>query len=163
MFNFFGNLASVVGLIVSAFAAYFAKRASTAARKARDSAMRQSLSEDMNAAARTSNEIVIYLGDDRNESALLRIADLMRQTSYLIRRWDMTLSKRSKDNLHFAREQLHSIHDALGGNAGEALAPDQKKRLLRVGQRVRKSVTRNMVRPSRLRGQGKSNGGRENR
>ncbi|MGA2135666.1 MAG: hypothetical protein ABSH50_25525, partial [Bryobacteraceae bacterium] len=65
MFGFFGNLASVVGLVVSAFAAFFAKRASAAAREARDAALRQSLSEDMNDAARLAGDIVMYLRTEK--------------------------------------------------------------------------------------------------
>jgi len=68
-----GNLASVAGLVFSILAFVFAKRASTAAREARDAAMRQSLGEDMNSAARSAQEIVTYLRDDKNETALLRI------------------------------------------------------------------------------------------
>jgi hypothetical protein len=47
MFNFLGNLSSLFGLVFSILAFVFAKRASTAAREARDAAMRQSLSESI--------------------------------------------------------------------------------------------------------------------
>ena len=68
-----GNLASVAGLVFSVLAFVFAKRASTAAREARDAAMRQSLGEDVHGASRSAQEIVTYLRDDKNEMARLRI------------------------------------------------------------------------------------------
>jgi hypothetical protein len=70
MFDFFarnwGNLASVAGLVFSILAFVFAKRASTAAREARDAALRQSLGESMNGAARMAGEIIMYLKADRS-------------------------------------------------------------------------------------------------
>jgi hypothetical protein len=42
-----GNLASVAGLVFSILAFIFSKRASAAAREARDAALRQSLGADM--------------------------------------------------------------------------------------------------------------------
>jgi hypothetical protein len=110
MFGFFGNLASVVGLVVSAFAAFFAKRASAAAREARDAALRQSLSEDMNDAARLAGDIVMYLRTEKPDVALLRITDLKDKTSYLSGRWENQLLKKSKDNLSIARERLRFMH-----------------------------------------------------
>jgi hypothetical protein len=56
-----GNLASVAGLVSSILAFVFAKHASTAAREARDAAIRQSLGEEMNSAARIASEIASYL------------------------------------------------------------------------------------------------------
>src|SRR5580658_5141569 len=130
-----GNLASVAGLLFSILAFVFAKRASTAAREARDAAMRQSLGEDMNSAARIAGEIVMYLRIDRGDIALLRIGDLMDRTSYLVARWEARLSKKSRDNLSRAHEQLRSTHEVLIGSTG-ALTPEDKARLARVSQQV---------------------------
>jgi len=99
MFNFLGSLASLIGLVFSTLAFLFAKRASTAAREARDAALRQSLVEYMSGAARVAAEIVAHLRNEKGDMALLRIGDLMNQTSYLAARWDTRLTKKSKDNL----------------------------------------------------------------
>lgn len=136
MFNFLGSLASLIGLVFSILAFVFAKSASTAAREARDAAMRQSLGADMDGAARTANEINTYLRSEKTDMALLRIGDLMNQTSYLVARWDTRLSKKSKDNLSSARDRLRSMHGILTGNAERGLAPEEKARLARDGQRV---------------------------
>ena len=76
MFNFLGNLASLFGLVFSILAFVFAKRASTAAREARDATMRQSLGEEMNSATVVANEIVSCLRFERGDVALLRTDDL---------------------------------------------------------------------------------------
>ncbi len=129
-----GNLASVAGLVFSALAFVFSKRASTAAQEARDAAMRQSMGGDMDSAVRTANEIVTYLRTDKADFALLRIADLAAQTSYLIGRWDTRLSKKSKDNLSRAHEHLLSMHEVL--STGASLTPDEKARLASFSQRI---------------------------
>jgi len=98
--------------------------------------MRQSLGEVMNSAARTASEIASCLSTDRLDMAILRIGDLMDQTSYLVARWDARLPKKSKDNLFRAREQLRSSHEVLSGNAGAVLTLEDKARLAWVGRRV---------------------------
>src|SRR5579863_3818042 len=99
MLNFLGNLASLLGLVFSALAFVFAKRASAAAHEARDAALRQSLSESMDAAAKMAGEIDMYMKTEKREMALLRISDLINQTGYLNGRWEDRLSKKSKDKL----------------------------------------------------------------
>jgi hypothetical protein len=131
-----GNLASVGGLFFSILAFVFSKRASTAAREARDAAMRQSLGEDMNGAARIAKEIVTYLRVEKTEMALLRVADLMNHTRYLTGRWGSRLAKKSKDNLVNAREHLRSMHDVLSRNAGEVLMPEERTRVAHAAQQV---------------------------
>ena len=97
----------------SILAFVFAKRASVAAREARDAAQRQSLGEDMNSAARIAGEIVTYLRIERGDIALLRIVDLMNQSRYLIERWETRLSEKSGNNLLIAHRQLRSMHEIL--------------------------------------------------
>jgi hypothetical protein len=129
-----GNLASLVGLVFSFLAFVFAKRASAAAREARDAAMRQSLVEYLNGLARIAAELVAHLRSGMNDMALLRIGDLMDQTSYLIGRWESRLPKKSKDNLSRAQEQLLSIHQALDA-VGDP-TPEDRARLAHASQEV---------------------------
>src|ERR1039458_633194 len=134
MFNFLGSLASLIGLVFSILAFVFAKRASTAARQARDAAFRQSLSESMNGAARMAGEIAMYLRTERSEMALLRISDLMNQTGYLSGRWEDRLPKKSKDSLFRALGQLRSMHEVR--SATTELVAEDKARLARSCQEV---------------------------
>jgi hypothetical protein len=134
MFNFLGNLASLCGLVFSILAFLFAKSASRAAREARDAVRRQSLSADMNNAARMAGEVVMYLRTERNEMALLRVGDLMNHNGYLNGRWKDRLPKESKDNLFRAQGQLWSVHEVL--SASSDLSPEDKARLATFCQAV---------------------------
>jgi hypothetical protein len=79
-----GNLASVAGLVFSFLAFVFSRRATKAARQARDSVLSRSLGEDMSGASRVAAEIVTYVGMDRGDMALVRVNELMNQTSSLV-------------------------------------------------------------------------------
>src|SRR5580658_2087338 len=131
-----GNLASVAGLVFSALAFVFAKRASTAAREARDAALRKSLGEDMHGASRSAQEIVTYLRDDKSEMALLRIGDLMNQCSYLSARWETRLSEKSRNKLREGAAELRSMHGVLAKGVRSDVAEKQKARLAKAAQRV---------------------------
>lgn len=134
-----GNLASVAGLVFSILAFVFSRRASKAAKEARDSVLRRSLGEDMNGASRTAADIVTYVGIERGDVALLRAGELMNQTSYLVARWEDKLSEQSKNNLLATREQLLVIHEVLTKSSLSALATEEKVGLAQACQHV--SVT----------------------
>lgn len=96
--------------------------------------MRQSLGEDMSSAARMAGEIVMHLRLESNDTALVRIGDLMNQAGYLNGRWEDRLSKKSRDNLLRALGQLRTMHEVL--SAKRELATDEKARLARSCQEV---------------------------
>lgn len=123
-------------MVFSILAFVFAKRASTAAREARDAALRQSLGEDMHGASRSAQEIVTYLRDDKSEMALLRIGDLMNQCSYLSARWEAMPSEKSRNNLREGAAELRSMHGVLATSVRTDVAEKQKARLAKAAQRV---------------------------
>jgi len=131
-----GNWASVVGLVFSFLAFLFSKRASKAAEEARDSVLRKSLGEDMNSANRVAADIVRFVSIGHGEMALLRVGELMNETSYFITRWDDKLSEQSRINLRMAREQLRKIHDVLTQKSIANLTPPQRLRLARSCQQL---------------------------
>ena len=122
-----GNLASVAGLVFSVLAFVFAKRASTAAREARDAALRQSLGEEMHGASRSAQEIVTYLRDDKSEMALLRIGDLMNQASFILARWETGLYEKSRNNLCWMAPTELRFH-ARSANEERRAAPWRRHR-----------------------------------
>jgi len=131
-----GDWASVVGLVFSFLAFVFSKRASKAAKEARDSVLQKSFGQDMNDANRAATEIVRFVSMDRGDMASLRTSELMNQTSYFIARWKDKLSSDSKKNLVEAREQLLSIHDAIAKRTVAEMSPNQKFQLARACQQV---------------------------
>jgi hypothetical protein len=140
MFEFFvrnwGNLASVAGLAFSALAVVFSKRASQAAKEARDAVLRRSLGEDMNDLNRVAGDVVTYVAVQRGDMAMVRVSDLLPRISYIVSRWESKFSKESRDNLLTAQGELQSIHDILSKSAIAELAPKQRERLIRSCQSV---------------------------
>jgi hypothetical protein len=90
----------------------------------------------MNGASRTAVEIVMYVGMQRGDMALLRTSELMNHTSYFMARWDNRLSEGSKNNLLSVREQLHFIHEVLTKSPVADLSPKAKAQLAQASQRV---------------------------
>lgn len=131
-----GDWASVAGLVFSFLAFVFSKRASKAAKEARDSMLRRSFGQDMNDANRTATEIVRFVSVDRGDMASLRASELMSQTSYFIARWRDELSEDSKKNLVEAREQLLTIHHAITKRAVGEMNLNQRSQLSRSCQQV---------------------------
>jgi hypothetical protein len=131
-----GNLASVVGLVFSALAVVFSRRASQAAKEARDAVLRRSLGEDMSELNRAAGDIVTYVGVGRGDMALVRVTELLNRTSYIASRWESKFSKESRDNLVTAQGELQSIHDVLSKSAIAELPPKQRERLTRSCQSV---------------------------
>lgn len=131
-----GNVASVAGLVFSILAFVFSKRASVAAREARDATLLRSLSEEMNGANRTAGEIATYVGMERGDMALLRTSDLMNQTSYIMARWDNRLSEGSKNKMLTVREELVSINRVLTRGAVHDLSPKAKAKLSQACQQL---------------------------
>jgi hypothetical protein len=72
-----GNLASVIGLVFSALAVVFSRRASQAAKEARDAVLRRSLGEEMNELNRAAVDIVMNVDAQRDDMALVRVSELL--------------------------------------------------------------------------------------
>jgi len=108
-----GNVASAAGLVFSFLAFVFSKRASRAAKEARELALSRSLGEDMNNANKIASDTVAYIRAERSEMALVRLGELINLTSYIISRWQVQLPLASKNRLIASREQLHVVHDLL--------------------------------------------------
>jgi hypothetical protein len=131
-----GDWASVLGLVFSFLAFVFSKRASKAAREARDSVLQKSFGQDMNDANRTATEIVRFVSMDRGDLASLRTSELMSQTSFFIARWKDKLPEDSRKNLIRAQEHLLAIHRNLVKEVVGDMNPDQKFQLSRACQKV---------------------------
>jgi hypothetical protein len=140
MWNFFaqnwGNIASVVGLIFSFLAFVFSKRASKAAREARELTLSRSLGEDMNNASKIASDVSAYVRSERAEMALVRLGELISITSYIISRWESQLPVSSKNRLITSREQLHIVHDLLDRVKGAEVGAKDKATLARFCREV---------------------------
>jgi hypothetical protein len=140
MWKFFGenwgNLASVAGLVFSFLAFIFSKRASKAAKEARELTLSRSLGEDMNNASKIASDVSAYVRSERAEMALVRLGELISLTSYIISRWDAQLPVSSKNRMMTSREQLHIVHDLLDKVKGGEIGPKDKAVLARFCREV---------------------------
>ena len=140
MWNFlgqnWGNLASVAGLVFSFLAFVFSKRASRAAEEARELTLSRSLGEDMNNASKVASDIAAYVRSEKSDMALVRLLELIHQTSYIISRWDAKLGESSKNRLIKTREQLHAVHDLLSKSDLAAASPRDRAALARFCREV---------------------------
>jgi hypothetical protein len=118
-----GNLASVAGLVLAGVSAYFAKRASTAAKEARQMILSNSLTEEINLAQKFAVEINTLIDLGKHELVRLRCNDLHDRTITLLKRWDLTLSTDSKNNLLNAKAQLESLRAVTSKLSAAAIAP----------------------------------------
>jgi hypothetical protein len=128
--NNWGNFASVGGLIFSFFAFLFSRRASTAARQARDLALSRSLAQDMNTLDRSARDLLGDIDKERSERACERARDLVSDLQYLCARWTKLLAPDSKNNLMSAREHLSSVYEVLLSNSENAINAQTKPGLM---------------------------------
>ncbi len=108
-----GNLASVAGLIVSAFAAIFAKRASTAAREARQAVLQRTLAQEVTIGETIAGEINTLIDLGKHELVRLRCNDLHDKTVTILTRWSADLPTESKNNCLRAKAQLESLRNVI--------------------------------------------------
>jgi len=88
----------------------FARRASKAAEEARDSVLRQTLRQDIEACGRLAVDIEAFVALGQSDCASLRSRDLMHQIAFLNARWEMKLTQESKSSLLTALRQLEHVH-----------------------------------------------------
>lgn len=108
-----GNLASVIGLILSYFAVLFSATASEAAREARDSVLSRTLEEEITAGHKAVSELTTLVEIGQVQLAAIKCSDLLDIPNRLRIRWENSLNTSSKNNWLLARQQLDSIHTVL--------------------------------------------------
>ncbi|MBZ5567825.1 MAG: hypothetical protein LAN64_08235 [Acidobacteriia bacterium] len=130
-FSWTGSAASIAGLIVSAFALYFAKSASEAARAARTGVRKANASEALSRIGDTANLLQACVENDQRHEAVLRARDLVSDVSRYKLRYDRFLDAGSKARLDESRDQISVISRFLA-TRGVPETPAEKNRLLRI-------------------------------
>jgi len=130
-FSSAGNLASIAGLIVTAFALHYAKTASQAARAATRAVRKANASETLDRIGRTANLLQGCVENDQKQEAVVRARDLVSDVSRYKLRYDRFLDATSKSRLDEARGQISVISRSLATKGIPATAIE-KNRLLRI-------------------------------
>ena|SRR5208337_1340874 len=130
-FSWAGNLASIAGLIVTAFALHYAKTASEAARAATKAVRKANASEVLDRIGHTANLLQGCVENDQKEEAVLRARDLISDISRYKLRYDRFLDTGSKARLDEAKGQISVISRSLA-TKGVPTTSNEKNRLLRI-------------------------------
>jgi len=132
--NDWGNIASLAGLVVSAFTLWFAKKAKAAADAARDEARRQNLVDEILGAQKKAEQMGAYLSQQKWEVVHLISQEMITACSQILRRWGKeSLPERSRNNFLVAQQQAGSIAEV--AVRALRLAPsDREFKMLSVAQ-----------------------------
>jgi hypothetical protein len=94
-----GDFASLLGLMVSAVTLFVATKARKAAEATRAAARRRNLMEVLQDAARKSEQVGIFLSQQKWDIVGLRAQEIIATTSLVLTRWSGELSLDSKGSL----------------------------------------------------------------
>jgi hypothetical protein len=130
-FSWVGNVASLLGLFVTAFALYYAKTASQAARDARNAVRKANASEALGRIGDIASLLQACVENDQQQEAVVRARDLVSDVSRYKLRYDRFLDANSKARLDEARGQISVISRSLA-TRGVPATFNEKNRLLRI-------------------------------
>jgi hypothetical protein len=129
--SIFGDLASIAGLIVSAFALVFAKAAKQAAREARIEVRRANAVEVLGRLGDTANLLQISLENNQQGELIVRARDLISEVSRFKFRYERFLDTDSRTRLDLAREQTSVISRSVSSR-GMPTGATEKSRMLKI-------------------------------
>jgi hypothetical protein len=132
-----GNIASVIGVVISVFTLRSARKASRAAEEAKQYILIRTMSQDLSHAEQLAADIYAALKGSNHDAAGMRCRDLNDLVQRFSARWASQLSEQSRNNMLRAREKLTGLERGFE----KMLDPsDQDKtvRLLRVSREVTK-------------------------
>ncbi|MFL5355456.1 hypothetical protein [Archangium sp.] len=121
-----GNILSLIGVIISIYAIYESTRASKAAHEARDIALRRNLSEDLAQIKNSAVELEKFIVLKNHGLTYFAISNLTSSINYALARWTEKLSEDTKNKLIAAREKLTVAHELLVKKSIEELGERQR-------------------------------------
>lgn len=124
-----GDLASIAGLIVSAFALVFAKAAKEAAREARSEIRRANAAEVLQRIGNTANLFQACLENNQQSELLIRARDLGTEISSFKLRYERFLDSGSKARLDVARGEIGIISREVLVKGMPASSPEKARML----------------------------------
>ncbi len=131
-----GNLASVLGVMVSVATLAVATKARQAAEAAKAVARRQSLTEVLQDTIRKNEQVGLFLSQRRWDIVWLRAQEIAGATSIVLTRWPQELNATSKDNLLRTQRLSNSIAGVALSASGGAPAPPVVARMSQTQGRV---------------------------
>lgn len=114
-----GDIASVLGLAVSAATLLVASKAREAAEAAKTVARRQGFTEVLQDAIRKNEQVGLFLSQRKWDIVWLRAQETANAASLALTRWPMELGASAKDNLFRSQQLSRSISSVALRVAGE--------------------------------------------
>lgn len=125
----FAAIASILGAILSGIAAFQARRASTAARQAKNAVFLSNLTHEMDDTCKKLEAVVIYLKNGHVAEAGLTAMELTAVLSELPYRHENLLSPEAKDKMHTAREQVRDLAKVA---RDAVIGPEKRRRMIEI-------------------------------
>lgn len=126
---FGGNVASVIGLGVSALALRAATNAAKAARQARSEVRRANASEVWEQMREAANQLRASVENNQVQEAIVRSRDLISVLSRARLRWERFMLGETRERIDETRAQIHVISRSLSVG-GAPTTSKEKTRLL---------------------------------
>jgi hypothetical protein len=126
-----GSLASVLGLILTGFALYYAKSAAQAAGAAMRSVHRANANEVLAKIGETATQLQTSVENDQTQEAKVRARDLIAEISRFKLRFERFLGTDSKTRIDEAREQV-SVMSGILATRGVPDSAVEKRKMLRI-------------------------------
>ena len=136
LFRNWGNLASVLGLGVSVATLVVAWKAREAAEAATAVARRRGLTEVLQDAVRTNEQVGLFLSQRKWDIVWLRAQETTSAASLALTRWSLELGASSKDNLLRSQQLSNSIAGVALRGADEIPMPREIARISKAQGRV---------------------------
>ncbi len=134
IFELVSGLASILGLVFSLLAFVQARRASRAAREARDGILVRTLVDEIELACAKLDQLLDLLLHDRIAEAGMIAHELTSALSEIPFRKSPYLDETRKNDLLNLRTQLQIIQQEISASRGQAMAAKKKQNLVRICQ-----------------------------
>ena len=143
-FDAAAGIASILGLIASIGAFFQAKRATTAAREARDGIVLRTLADEFELACVRIDQLTDFLLHDRLPEAAIRAQELTSALSEIPYRRSPYLDEERKNELLDAREQARIISQEITPGRKNSPVGDQKRFLVDLCQKISMTPRKNL-------------------
>ena len=138
------GIASIFGLFFSLGALIQARRASAAAREARDRIAIRALADEFELACAKADQLLDFLTHDRQPEATLRARELTMALSEIPYRRSPYLTEERKNELRIVRDNAGSISGILASGQQTPLPAEQRQTLIRHCQKIAITLRENL-------------------
>jgi len=143
-FGIIAGVASILGLVASVLAFVQAKRASAAAKEARDGIILRTLADEFELACTRIDQLLDFIAHGRLAEAALRAGELASTLSEIPYRRRAYLNQARRNDLIVAKQQIEILERELSTGRDQLLSPEQKTRFMTRCYEIRETLRKNL-------------------